>query len=103
VTRKVDQFGTMFKELFIRSGRIPVSATKPKAAVSTSVAKPINTARPKEGNGVTTVMTSTGYVWRPRMNAIDQLSKDNRWICTHVDYVDPQGSSTPSFKEQINS
>nr|GEZ22153.1 hypothetical protein [Tanacetum cinerariifolium] len=74
--------------VFIRYGRIPVSAAKPKAAVSTSVAKPINTTRPKQvtvvkGNGVTTVKTSTGYVWRPRMNAIDQLSNDNRWICTH--------------------
>nr|GFA08464.1 hypothetical protein [Tanacetum cinerariifolium] len=30
--------------VFTRSGRIPVSATKPKAATSTSVAKPVNTA-----------------------------------------------------------
>nr|GEV47666.1 ribonuclease H-like domain-containing protein [Tanacetum cinerariifolium] len=34
--------------VFTRSGRIPVSAAKPKAATSTSAAKPVNTARPKQ-------------------------------------------------------
>nr|GEU34709.1 putative ribonuclease H-like domain-containing protein [Tanacetum cinerariifolium] len=34
--------------LFTRSGRIPVSAAKPKAAASTSAAKPVNTAGPKQ-------------------------------------------------------
>nr|GEZ21082.1 ribonuclease H-like domain, Gag-pre-integrase domain protein [Tanacetum cinerariifolium] len=34
--------------VFIRSRRIPVSAAKPKAATSTSAAKPVNTARPKQ-------------------------------------------------------
>nr|GEU41870.1 ribonuclease H-like domain, reverse transcriptase, RNA-dependent DNA polymerase [Tanacetum cinerariifolium] len=126
--------------VFTRSGRIPLSAAKPKAAASTSTAKPVNTAGPKQsvnfsksrstfhtshsptrmsfynatahprrnstervnttgskavsavkGNRVTAVKTSTGCVWRPRVNEIDQLSKDNRWICTCVDYVDPQG------------
>nr|GEU38335.1 RNA-directed DNA polymerase, eukaryota [Tanacetum cinerariifolium] len=65
--------------VFTRSGRIPVSAAKPKAAASTSTAKPVNTARPKQsvnfsksrftavkGNRVTVVKTSAGYVWRPR-------------------------------------
>nr|GEX61949.1 hypothetical protein [Tanacetum cinerariifolium] len=119
--------------VFIRSGRIPVSAAKPKAATSTNAAKPVNIAGPKQsvnfsrtrstfhkshlpirrsfynatthsrrnstervntvgskavsavlGNGVTVVKTLAVCVWRPRMNAIDQLSKDNRWICTHV-------------------
>nr|GEZ14030.1 hypothetical protein [Tanacetum cinerariifolium] len=122
-----------------RFDRIPVSATKPKAAASTSAAKPVNTIGPKQsvnfsrttstfhksnspirrsfykatthsrrnstkrvntagskavsaikGNGVTTVKTSAGYVWRPRVNTIDPLSKDNRWICTRVDYGHPQ-------------
>nr|GEX72592.1 hypothetical protein [Tanacetum cinerariifolium] len=148
------------KAVFTRSSRIPVSAAKPKAAASTSVAKPVNTAGPKQsvnfsrtrstfhkshspiirsfynatthsrrnstkrvntdglkavsvvkgnrvtavktstaakpvntaepkqsvnfsrtrisankGNRVTAVKTSAGYVWRPRVNAIDQLSK----------------------------
>nr|GEU83974.1 putative ribonuclease H-like domain-containing protein [Tanacetum cinerariifolium] len=85
--------------VFTRSGRIPVSAAKPKATASTSAAKPVNSAGPKQsvnfsrtrisvvkGNGVTVVKTSTGCVWRPRVNAIDQLSKDNRWIYTRVDY-----------------
>nr|GEU50845.1 ribonuclease H-like domain-containing protein [Tanacetum cinerariifolium] len=82
--------------VFTRSGRIPVSVAKPKAAASTSAAKPVNTAGPKKsvnfsrtrisvvkGNEVTTVKTSAGCVWRPRVNSIDQLFKDNRWICTH--------------------
>nr|GEX31802.1 ribonuclease H-like domain-containing protein [Tanacetum cinerariifolium] len=97
-----------------RSGRIPVSVSKPKAATSTIIAKPVNTAGPKQsvnfsrttstfhkshspirrskavsavkGNRVTIVKTSPGCVWRPRVNAIDQLSKYNRWIYTCVDY-----------------
>nr|GEX43051.1 ribonuclease H-like domain-containing protein [Tanacetum cinerariifolium] len=136
------------------SGRIPVSAAKPKAATSTSAAKPINTAGPKQsvnflksrstfykshspirsyfynaiahsrrnstervnttgskvvsavkGNRVTAVKTSASCVWRPRVNDIEQISKDNRWICKCVDYVDPQGSSTTSFKNKgiVNS
>nr|GEX94539.1 ribonuclease H-like domain-containing protein [Tanacetum cinerariifolium] len=125
--------------VFTRSGRIPVSAANPKAATSTSAAKPVNTVGPKQsvnfsrtrstfhkshslirrsfynaiihlkrnstervntagskvvsyvkGNRVTAVKTSPGCVWRPRVNAIDQLSKDNRWICTCVDYSHPQ-------------
>nr|GEV40197.1 putative ribonuclease H-like domain-containing protein [Tanacetum cinerariifolium] len=48
----------------------------------------VNTAESKvvsavKGNGVTAVKASTGCVWRPRVNAIYQISKDNRWICTH--------------------
>nr|GEU40562.1 uncharacterized mitochondrial protein AtMg00810-like [Tanacetum cinerariifolium] len=34
--------------VFTRSGRIPVSAAKPKAAASTSAAKPVNTTGPKQ-------------------------------------------------------
>nr|GEW84451.1 ribonuclease H-like domain-containing protein [Tanacetum cinerariifolium] len=34
--------------VFTRSGRIPVSAAKPKAAASTSAAKPVKTAGPKQ-------------------------------------------------------
>nr|GEU48680.1 hypothetical protein [Tanacetum cinerariifolium] len=78
------------------------SATKPKDVASTSTAKPVNTARPKQsvnfsnsrisavkGNRVTTVKASAGCVWRPRVNEIDQISKDNRWIYTRVDYGHP--------------
>nr|GEU34655.1 putative reverse transcriptase domain, ribonuclease H-like domain protein [Tanacetum cinerariifolium] len=91
--------------VFTRSRRIPVSATKPKVTASTSAAKPVNIAGPKQsvhfsksrisavkGNRVTDVKTSAGCVWRPRVNDIDQISKENKWICTRVDYVDPQGS-----------
>nr|GEW43032.1 hypothetical protein [Tanacetum cinerariifolium] len=88
--------------VFTRFGRIPISDAKPKATASTSAAKPVNTARPKQsvnfsnsrisvvkGNKVTDVKASTGCVWRPRVNEIDQISKDNRWICTLVDYGHP--------------
>nr|GEU72433.1 ribonuclease H-like domain-containing protein [Tanacetum cinerariifolium] len=89
--------------VFTRSGRIPVSAAKPKAATSTSAAKPVNTAdlnrvvntvvskavSAVKGNGVTAVKTSACCVWRLRVNEIDQLSKDNRWIYTRVDYGHP--------------
>nr|GEU75994.1 ribonuclease H-like domain-containing protein [Tanacetum cinerariifolium] len=55
----------------------------------------VNTAGSKavcavKENGVTIVKTSAGCVWRPRVNARDQLSNDNRWICTRVDYGHPQ-------------
>nr|GEW52599.1 retrovirus-related Pol polyprotein from transposon TNT 1-94 [Tanacetum cinerariifolium] len=43
-----------------------------------------------KGNKVTAVKTSAGCVWRPRVNDIDQIFKDNRWICTCVDYGHPQ-------------
>nr|GEX81567.1 ribonuclease H-like domain-containing protein [Tanacetum cinerariifolium] len=43
-----------------------------------------------KGNRVTAVKTSSGSVWRPRVNDIDHISKDNRWICTRVDYGHPQ-------------
>nr|GEW82503.1 ribonuclease H-like domain-containing protein [Tanacetum cinerariifolium] len=125
--------------IFTRFGRIPVTAAKPKAAASTSVAKLVNTAGPKQsvnfsnsrstfhkshtpirrsfynakahlrsnstervntagskvvsvvkGNEVTTVKVnevtavkaSAGCVWRPRVNEIDQISKDNRALVT---------------------
>nr|GEV37254.1 integrase, catalytic region, zinc finger, CCHC-type, peptidase aspartic, catalytic [Tanacetum cinerariifolium] len=73
-----------------------VSAAKPKAAALTSATKPVNTVGPKQsvnfsrtiisaikGNGITAVKTLAVCIWRPRVNAIDQLCKDNRWICTH--------------------
>nr|GFA10276.1 hypothetical protein [Tanacetum cinerariifolium] len=73
--------------VFTRSSRIPVSVAKPKAVVSTSAAKPVNTAGPKKSVNFS---RPRSCVWRPRVNAIDQLSKDNRWICTCVDYGHPQ-------------
>nr|GEW02791.1 ribonuclease H-like domain-containing protein [Tanacetum cinerariifolium] len=136
--------------IFTRSGRILVSAAKPKAAASTSASKPVNTSRPKQSvkfsrsrstfhklhspitrsfynatthskrnstervnnvgskvvsavkrSEVTAIKTSAGCVWRPRVNEIDQISKDNRWICTHVDYVDPQGQLNSGKKAYL--
>nr|GEV19361.1 uncharacterized mitochondrial protein AtMg00810-like [Tanacetum cinerariifolium] len=89
--------------VFTRLGRISVSAAKLKAAASTSAAKPVNTAGPNrvvntagsnavsdvKGNGVTPVKASASCVWT-RVNEIDHISKDNRWICTRKDYVHPQ-------------
>nr|GEU68674.1 uncharacterized mitochondrial protein AtMg00810-like [Tanacetum cinerariifolium] len=42
-----------------------------------------------KGNRITAVKTLAGFVWRPRVNDIDQISNDNRWICTRVDYGHP--------------
>nr|GEU87242.1 hypothetical protein [Tanacetum cinerariifolium] len=50
-TRKEDEKALVVQDglvVFTRSGRILVSAAKPKAAASTSAAKPINTAGPKQ-------------------------------------------------------
>nr|GEU79391.1 ribonuclease H-like domain-containing protein [Tanacetum cinerariifolium] len=136
--------------VFTRFGRIPVSVAKPKAAASTSAAKPVNTAVPKhsvnfsnlistfhkshspirrsfynatthsrsnstervntagskavsavKGNGVTAIKASAGCIWRPRVNEIDQISKDNRWICTRIDYGHPQQAI--NNKEIVNN
>nr|GEW08065.1 hypothetical protein [Tanacetum cinerariifolium] len=78
-----------------RFGRMSVSAAKPKVAASTSAAKPVNTDGPKQSvhfsksrisvvkrNRVTAIKTSAGCVWRPRVNAIDHISKDNRALVT---------------------
>nr|GEU98718.1 hypothetical protein [Tanacetum cinerariifolium] len=81
------------------TGHKEFSAAKPKVAASTSATKPVNTAEPKQnvhfsksrrskavsavkGNGVTAVKPSAGCVWRPRVNDIDQISKDNRALVT---------------------
>nr|GEU29761.1 ribonuclease H-like domain, reverse transcriptase, RNA-dependent DNA polymerase [Tanacetum cinerariifolium] len=52
--------------------------------------KEVRTISVVKGNKVTAVMTSTGCVWRPRVNEIDQICKDNRCNCTRVDYGHPQ-------------
>nr|GEX49333.1 hypothetical protein [Tanacetum cinerariifolium] len=64
--------------VFTMSGRIPVSAAKPKAAASTSAAKPVNTTGPKKisavkGDRVTTVKTLAGCVWRPRSHPQQEI------------------------------
>nr|GEV78143.1 ribonuclease H-like domain-containing protein [Tanacetum cinerariifolium] len=113
--------------IFTRSGRIPVSAAKPKGVASTNAAKPVNITGPKHsvnfsnsrstfhkshspkrwsfynatehsrsnstnrvnttgskvvsvvnGNRVTAVKALACCVWRPRVNEIDQISKENR-------------------------
>nr|GEV71745.1 ribonuclease H-like domain-containing protein [Tanacetum cinerariifolium] len=54
----------------------------------TTVFARVNTAGSKavsvvKGNGVTTIKTSAVYLWRPRVNEIDQISKDNRALVTN--------------------
>ncbi|GKC55530.1 hypothetical protein Tco_1078275 [Tanacetum coccineum] len=53
-----------------------------------TVRQAVNTGK---GNVITTVKPSAGYIWRPRLTETNQVSKDNKWICTMVDYMDPQG------------
>nr|GEV46021.1 hypothetical protein [Tanacetum cinerariifolium] len=65
-----------------------------KSSNSLKTFSPNNTAGSKavsavKGNGVTAVKTSAGCVWIPRLNKIDKISKDNRWIYICVDYGYP--------------
>nr|GEU35676.1 hypothetical protein [Tanacetum cinerariifolium] len=48
--------------LFIRSGRIPVTAAKPKVAASTSAAKPVNTAGPKQSVNFSKSIRNKAYL-----------------------------------------
>nr|GEU75168.1 putative ribonuclease H-like domain-containing protein [Tanacetum cinerariifolium] len=50
------------KDLFTRSRRIPVSAAKPKAAASTSAAKPVNTTGPKQSGHPQQALKNKGIV-----------------------------------------
>ncbi|GJV81727.1 hypothetical protein Tco_1517597 [Tanacetum coccineum] len=44
-------------------------------------------------NGVTVVKASAGYVWRPKMTDLNNVSKDKSgsWVSKRVNYIDPQG------------
>nr|GEX86313.1 ribonuclease H-like domain-containing protein [Tanacetum cinerariifolium] len=46
-----------------------------------------------EGNGVTAVKTSAGYVWRTKITDLNNVSKDNNgsWISKRVKLIDPKG------------
>nr|GEU53326.1 ribonuclease H-like domain-containing protein [Tanacetum cinerariifolium] len=46
-----------------------------------------------EGNGVTAVKTSAGYVWRPKMTDLNNVFNDSSgsWISKRVNSIDPQG------------
>nr|GEW81326.1 hypothetical protein [Tanacetum cinerariifolium] len=48
--------------VFIRSGRIPVSAAKPKATASSSAVKPVNTAGPKQSGHPHQALKNKGIV-----------------------------------------
>nr|GEW99757.1 hypothetical protein [Tanacetum cinerariifolium] len=50
------------KAVFTRSGRIPVSAAKLKAAASTSAAKPVNTTGPKQSGHPQQALKNKGIV-----------------------------------------
>ncbi|GKC22356.1 ribonuclease H-like domain-containing protein [Tanacetum coccineum] len=43
-----------------------------------------------KGNGVTGVKASAGYVWRPKMTDLNNVSKDNSgsWVSKRVNYID---------------
>nr|GEV48369.1 retrovirus-related Pol polyprotein from transposon TNT 1-94 [Tanacetum cinerariifolium] len=71
-----------------RSFYIPTAHSRKNSTekVNTAGSKAVSVVK---GNAVTTAKTSAGCVWRPRVNEIDQISKDNRWICTRVDYGHP--------------
>ncbi|GJX99690.1 hypothetical protein Tco_0356709 [Tanacetum coccineum] len=78
-------------------------STAPNTSISNEI---VNTVRVKgvntagqtavsaiKGNGVTTVKASADCVWRPKMNDLNNVSKDNNrsWVSKRVNYIDPQG------------
>nr|GEV05368.1 FGGY family of carbohydrate kinase [Tanacetum cinerariifolium]GEW35141.1 FGGY family of carbohydrate kinase [Tanacetum cinerariifolium] len=107
--------------VFTRSGRIPVSAAKPKAAASTSATKPVNTARPKQSvnfsNSRSNFHKSHSPIRRYFYNATahsrsNSTKRVNIAGSKAVSAVKGKGvttvkasagSSTVSFKEQKNS
>ncbi|GJS81974.1 hypothetical protein Tco_0748515 [Tanacetum coccineum] len=86
-------------------------STAPNTSISNEIVntvrvKGVNTVRVKgvntvgqtavsvvKGNGVTAIKASAGYVWRPKMTDLNNVSKDNSrsWVSKRVNYIDPQG------------
>nr|GFA63330.1 hypothetical protein [Tanacetum cinerariifolium] len=68
--------------------------------INTSEGKNVTTAGLKavvnadEGKKETVVKTSTGYVWGPKINDLNNVSKDSSgsWISKRIKLIDPQGS-----------
>ncbi|GJZ78629.1 putative ribonuclease H-like domain-containing protein [Tanacetum coccineum] len=46
-----------------------------------------------KGTGVTVIKALAGFVWRPKMTDLNNVSKDNSrsWVSKRVNYIDPQG------------
>nr|GEV34396.1 hypothetical protein [Tanacetum cinerariifolium] len=69
--------------------------------------KNVNTARPKaivnvvKGNHVNVVKASACWVWKPKTNVIDHVSKHNSALITlkKFDYIDAQGRSKSTMKK----
>nr|GEY83597.1 hypothetical protein [Tanacetum cinerariifolium] len=67
--------------------------------INTTEGKNVTTAGPKavvnadEGKKETAVKTSIGYVWRPKINDLNNVSKDSSgsWISKRIKLIDPQG------------
>ncbi|GJT44395.1 putative ribonuclease H-like domain-containing protein [Tanacetum coccineum] len=70
-----------------------------KERVNTARVNIVTAAGPKavvnvvEGSEVHTIKASASWIWRPKQNFIDHISKDNSgsWISKIFDYVDTQG------------
>ncbi|GJT23494.1 putative ribonuclease H-like domain-containing protein [Tanacetum coccineum] len=95
-----------------KSGQVPVNAAKqssPRAAVSISTARPVNTDAPNQkvnkvttagpkvvvsaavGNGENVVKSSACWIWRPTGIVIDHNSKDSgSYMLKRFDYGNPQ-------------
>nr|GEX02692.1 hypothetical protein [Tanacetum cinerariifolium] len=67
--------------------------------INTAKGKIVTTAGPKavvnaaEGKKETTVKTSAGCVWRPKINDLNKVSKDSSgsWISKRIKLINPQG------------
>nr|GFA41916.1 hypothetical protein [Tanacetum cinerariifolium] len=104
--------------VFIRSSRIPVSVAKPKAAASTSAAKPVNTARLKQSVNFSKSRSTFHKLYSPiRRSFYNATSHSKRNSTERVNTVGSKavsvvkgnwvttvktsaGSSTTSFKEK---
>nr|GEW37314.1 putative ribonuclease H-like domain-containing protein [Tanacetum cinerariifolium] len=77
------------------SGKVPVNTAKqssPRAATSTSTTRYVNIAvtRPT-GNGENVVKSSACWIWRPKRNVIDHISKDSgSYMLKRFNYFDLQ-------------
>ncbi|GJZ51190.1 retrovirus-related pol polyprotein from transposon TNT 1-94 [Tanacetum coccineum] len=91
-----------------RTNFVPTALLTKSGIVSVSVGRPINTSAPKtfinsvitaKGNRVTSAVGEQGindvkslacWVWRPKINVLDHVSKNSgSYISKQLDYVDP--------------
>ncbi|GJR93648.1 putative ribonuclease H-like domain-containing protein [Tanacetum coccineum] len=82
-----------------KSGIVPISAVgKALQEQQHQLVNSVNTAKENKvtstvrEQGINAVKSSACWIWRPKRNVIDHISKDSRsYMTKRFDYVDPQG------------